>query len=117
MYRCSSANHVLSSYTVYKVVQSLDSASPSVTCGVQVDAFKDFSPSSSGAEASSSEPSKEESKEESQPAEAEASGGEAEEASGSSGGDFPLHTVAGLPALSPTMSQGTNPLLRAFEVF
>ena len=65
-------------------------------------AFKDFTPgqgeaSAAPAAAASEEPDKDEGGEEEV---AESSGG---------GGSYPPHTVMGLPALSPTMSQGEPP--------
>jgi hypothetical protein len=65
-----------------------------------VGAFKDYTPGSGGsaapAAAAQEEPEEDEDNE-SPPA--ESSGG---------GGDYPAHTVMGLPALSPTMSQGCH---------
>ncbi len=69
------------------------------SCAEQVDAFKDYQPGAgSQAAASTTE----------ETAEAEdAPGVEGMESeSGASAGDFPEHAVLGLPALSPTMSQG-----------
>ena len=67
-------------------------------------AFKDFTPGQGGSSAApaaaSGEPEGEEEGEE-----GEEEGGEEGEASGG-GGDYPPHSVMGLPALSPTMSQG-----------
>lgn len=67
----------------------------------QVAAFKDFTPGSgaSAAPAAAAQEEPEEEEEEEDDAPAESSG---------SGGDYPPHTVMGLPALSPTMSQGNN---------
>ncbi len=70
---------------------------------MQVAAFKDFSASevegsSNAAPAASQAQPEEEPEPEAEP---EASGG----------GDYPSHRVEGLPALSPTMSQGQVPLL------
>lgn len=64
-------------------------------------AFKDYSPGA--APVAAAEPSEEAAPAEEAPAaqEEEAGGGE-----GSGGGDYPPHSVMGLPALSPTMSQG-----------
>lgn len=69
-----------------------------VRCVRQVDAFKDYQPGEGAPAAASTEES----------AEAEdAPGVEGMESeSGASAGDFPEHAVLGLPALSPTMSQG-----------
>lgn len=84
--------------------------------GVQVAAFKDYKPGGGGQEKQSGggEPSsgKDPSKgkpETSVPKDAGSGGGDegGEEASGG-GGDFPAHTVMGLPALSPTMQQGAQ---------
>ncbi len=63
----------------------------------QVAAFKDFTPGSgaSGAPAAAAQVEPEEEEEDDAPA--ESSGGS---------GSYPPHTVMGLPALSPTMSQG-----------
>ena len=81
---------------------------------LQVGAFKDFSPEESGGKEMASADQEDEQQEEVQEAgeqeEDEGEEEEVEEASGSAGGDFPPHTVAGLPALSPTMSQGLLPL-------
>ncbi len=63
---------------------------------MQVSAFKDYTPGSGGgaaAPAAATEEPEEDKEDDSPVAE-------------SSGGDFPPHTVMGLPALSPTMSQG-----------
>ncbi len=70
-------------------------------CNVeQVGAFKDFTPgaeaSAAPAAAAKEEPEEDEQEDDSP---AESSGG---------GGDYPPHTVMGLPALSPTMSQGKS---------
>lgn len=67
----------------------------------QVAAFKDFTPGSgaSAAPAAAAQEEPEEEEEEEDDATAESSG---------SGGDYPPHTVMGLPALSPTMSQGND---------
>ena len=69
----------------------------------QVAAFKDYEPGSGGGgggapaqAAASQEP--EEAQDEEEP----------EEESAGPSGDFPPHTVMGLPALSPTMSQGAR---------
>ena len=71
---------------------------------MQVGAFKDFSADEAGgAEASGAAQQQEEGQPPEQELHEEA---EPEEAAGSSGGDFPPHQVQGLPALSPTMSQG-----------
>ena len=75
-------------------------------------AFKDFSPEAGGGQqaAAADQGDEQEEAEEAPPDEGDDDGGEeeeeVEEASASSGGDFPAHTVGGLPALSPTMSQG-----------
>lgn len=83
---------------------------------MQVDAFKDYSPDEAGASAQSSDSQSDGGKKEQEEASpAPAAGAEAEaEAEESSGGgdgggasgDYPPHRVEGLPALSPTMSQG-----------
>ena len=81
---------------------------------MQVEAFKDFSADEAGgAEASGAEASgAAQQQEEAQPAEQEShEEAEPEEAAGSSGGDYPPHSVQGLPALSPTMSQGLHSAL------
>lgn len=62
---------------------------------MQVDSFKDFSPDESAAAAA--EPQDEGHAQEQEP--------QADSEPGS-GGNFPAHRVEGLPALSPTMSQG-----------
>ena len=64
-------------------------------------AFKDFTPGSgaSAAPAAAAQEEPEEEEEEEDDAPAESSG---------SGSDYPPHTVMGLPALSPTMSQGND---------
>lgn len=67
-------------------------------CGVQVAAFKDFTASEADG-ASSAAPAAAEAQPESEPE---------PEAEAASGGDFPPHRVEGLPALSPTMSQGIS---------
>jgi hypothetical protein len=75
---------------------------------LQVGAFKDYSPDAAGAASASGGEEKEpaEASQEAEPAEEEEDEGEVE---GSSGGgvSYPPHTLGGLPALSPTMSQGT----------
>lgn len=65
---------------------------------MQVGAFKDFTPGSqaSGARAVAAQEEPEEEDEGDSPPE-----------SSEGAGDYPPHTVMGLPALSPTMSQGT----------
>ncbi len=72
-------------------------------------AFKDFTPGQGGASAAPAAAASDEPAEE--PAEEDE--GEDEEVAESSGGggDYPPHSVMGLPALSPTMSQGTAPPL------
>ncbi len=69
-------------------------------------AFADYTPGSgAGAEAASAAPADEEGDQGHEDEEGEGHDEEEGEAS-ASGGDYPPHTVAGLPALSPTMSQG-----------
>ena len=73
-------------------------------------AFKDFTPgqgggSSAPAAAASDEPADEPVSDE--PAEEEEGEEDVAESSGG-GGDYPPHAVMGLPALSPTMSQGDH---------
>lgn len=73
-----------------------------------VGAFKDYSPDAAGAAANSGG-GKDEPEEGSQEAEPAEEGGEEEEEveeSSGGGGNYPPHTLGGLPALSPTMSQG-----------
>ena len=78
---------------------------------VQVAAFKDYKPGGGGGggggQPSSGKDSEKGKPETSVPTDAGSEGGDegGEEASGG-GGDFPPHTVMGLPALSPTMQQG-----------
>lgn len=82
----------------------------------QVDAFKDFSPDSDGQETSAAsqgggEGDQEQEVQETDEGDQVEEDGDgddeaAEETAGGSGGDYPPHVVAGLPALSPTMSQG-----------
>lgn len=74
---------------------------------MQVDAFKDFSPD----EAASASPKSGKAEaspapQAAQPEEGEPERGEPDEGESSSGGDYPPHRLEGLPALSPTMSQG-----------
>ena len=71
----------------------------------QVSAFKDFTPGQGGGSAAPAASSGEPEGEEEDGGE---EGGEEGEASGS-GRDYPPHTLMGLPALSPTMSQGEAP--------
>lgn len=74
------------------------------SCGAQVGAFKDYTPGAAPAAAAEPEEKAEQAPaEEEAPAEAEDGGG------GGGGGDYPPHSVMGLPALSPTMSQGALP--------
>ena len=63
----------------------------------QVAAFKDFTPGSGASAAPAAAAQEEPEEEEEDDAPAESSGGS---------GNYPPHTVMGLPALSPTMSQG-----------
>ena len=63
-------------------------------------AFKDFTPGQEGASAAPAAAASDE------PAEEEDTGEEEVAESSGGGGDYPPHTVMGLPALSPTMSQG-----------
>ena len=75
------------------------------SCGAQVGAFKDYTPGAAPAAAAEPEEKEEQAPaEEEAPAEPEESGG-----GGGGGGDYPPHSVMGLPALSPTMSQGVLP--------
>ena len=71
---------------------------------VQVAAFKDYQPGEGGGASGGGAPAAA-AETEPEPAEEE-EGGEEPAEGGSGGGDFPPHTVMGLPALSPTMSQG-----------
>ena len=77
----------------------LPAKSDGVEVARQVSAFKDFTPGQGGASAApaaaSGEPEANEDVEEGE-----------EEGEVSGGGDYPPHTLMGLPALSPTMSQG-----------
>lgn len=70
----------------------------------QVSAFKDFTSGQGGASAApaaaSGEPEANEDEGEGN------EGGEEEDEASGSGGDYPPHSLMGLPALSPTMSQG-----------
>ena len=90
---------------------------------LQVEAFKDFSPEGSGGQEAAAASQGDE-KEEGDPTEKEEEGAveeeqdqgdneEVEEEASGSGGDYPAHTLAGLPALSPTMSQGCSHLHQA----
>ena len=76
------------------------------SCGPQVGAFKDYTPGAAPAAAAEPDEKEEQApaKEEEAPAEPEDGGG-----GGGGGGDYPPHSVMGLPALSPTMSQGALP--------
>ena len=85
----------------------------------QVSAFKDFAPGQGGPPAApaaaSGQPEGNEDEEE-----GEEEGEEGCEALGGGGGDYPPHTLMGLPALSPTMSQGEalpalNPGMAMFQ--
>ena len=69
----------------------------------QVSAFKDFTPGQGGSSAAPAAASGE--PEGGEQGEDEEEGGQ-EEAEASGGGDYPPHSLMGLPALSPTMSQG-----------
>ena len=77
------------------------------SCGPQVGAFKDYTPGAAPAAAAEPDEKEEQApaKEEQAPAEPEDGGG----GGGGGGGDYPPHSVMGLPALSPTMSQGALP--------
>ena len=76
----------------------------------QVEAFSDYKPGSGGGGGGSgSGQAEQKPQQESQPSPSD--GGEQAESSGGggSGGNWPSHSVLGLPALSPTMSQGALP--------
>jgi len=85
---------------------------PDPTIAGQVGAFKDYTPGAAPAAAAdpdeaaadeeAPEPSGQEGEDE------EGGGGGGEGGGGGGGGDYPPHTVMGLPALSPTMSQGAR---------
>ena len=104
--RCmQSANHGQRQglrYCDHKLMASMTSRSL-----MQVSAFKDFTPGQGGGSAAPAAAASDEPAEE--PAEEDE--GEDEEVAESSGGggDYPPHSVMGLPALSPTMSQGAAP--------
>ena len=79
------------------------------TCdSCQVEAFSDYKPGSGGGGGGQAE---QKPQQESQPSPSD--GGEQAESSsgggGGGGGNWPSHSVLGLPALSPTMSQGVLP--------
>ena len=82
---------------------------------LQVGAFADYKPGSSGSSGAGGGQTSQESQQqkEQQPATSSDGSQQAEGGGGSSGssGDWPSHSVMGLPALSPTMSQG-RPHLR-----
>lgn len=71
-------------------------------------AFKDFTPGQGGGSAAPAAAASDEPAEE--PAEEEEGGDEEAAESSGGGGDYPPHSVMGLPALSPTMSQGAASL-------
>ena len=72
-------------------------------------AFKDFTPGQGGGSAAPAAAASDEPAEE--PAEEDEGGDEEIAESSGGGGDYPPHSVMGLPALSPTMSQGAAPPL------
>ena len=78
------------------------------SCEAQVGAFKDFTPDAAPATAAEPEAKEDAPADEEAPAESEDAGG------AGGGGDYPPHTVMGLPALSPTMSQGAQPAHGAY---
>ena len=73
----------------------------------QVAAFKDYEPGSGGGGGGEGAPAQAAASQEPEQAPDEEEP-EEEPASAGSSGDFPPHTVMGLPALSPTMSQGAR---------
>ena len=76
---------------------------------MQVAAFKDYKPGESGGSSSGSAPAAAADAEpEPEPAEEGEEEEPAAEGGSGGGGAFPPHTVMGLPALSPTMSQGAR---------
>ena len=81
---------------------------------IQIGAFKDFeagtssSNNDSGAADTSKEAASAAQQDEGEEEEEEEE--EVTESSGGSSGDYPPHTLAGMPALSPTMEQGNNVL-------
>lgn len=69
---------------------------------MQVGAFSDYTPGAAPAAAAEEPEEPPAQEEEDAPAAEEDRGG----GGGGGGGDYPPHSVMGLPALSPTMSQG-----------